>query len=237
MKFYMPVRLFDEEECVKAHAKDIAAFGKKALIVTGKHSAFANGSLDDVTAVLKDAGIEYLVFSEVEENPSVETVFAAKDRFASEGIEFVIGIGGGSPMDAAKAIALVLKHPEADPAYLYDPAKDASSLPIVCVPTTCGTGSEVTGVSVLTVHDKQTKMSIPHRIYPEIALVDGKYLKGKVIKFKFKGKTYKVKTNSKGIAKLTIKRKVLRKLKIGKKITFNASYLKDTRKRTVKVKR
>ena len=67
--------------------------------------------------------------------------------------------------------------------------------------------------------------------------VDGKYLKGKTIKFKFKGKTYKVKTNSKGIAKLTIKGKVLKKLKIGKKITYKASYLKDTRKRVVKVKR
>ena len=53
----------------------------------------------------------------------------------------------------------------------------------------------------------------------------------------FKGKTYKVKTNSKGIAKLTIKGKVLKKLKIGKKITYKASYLKDTRKRVVKVKR
>ena len=67
--------------------------------------------------------------------------------------------------------------------------------------------------------------------------VDDKYLKGKTIRFKFKGKTYKLKTNSKGIAKLTIKRKVLKKLKIGKNITYKASYLKDTRKRTVKVKR
>ena len=178
MKFYIPVRLFDEEECVKAHAKDIAALGKKALIVTGKHSAFANGSFDDVAEVLKAAGKEYLVFSEVEENPSVETVFAAKDRFAAEGIDFVIGIGGGSPMDAAKAIALVLKHPEADPAYLYDAGKDPSSLPIVCVPTTCGTGSEVTGVSVLTRHDKKTKISMVHKVFPTLALVDGKYLKG-----------------------------------------------------------
>ena len=67
--------------------------------------------------------------------------------------------------------------------------------------------------------------------------VDDKYLKGKTIRFKFKGKTYKLKTNSKGIAKLTIKRKVLKKLKIGKKITYKASYLKDTEKITVKVKR
>ncbi len=67
--------------------------------------------------------------------------------------------------------------------------------------------------------------------------VDGKYLKGKKIKFKFKGKTYKAKTNSKGLAKVTIKRKVLKKLKAGKKITYKAIYRKDIAKRTVKVKR
>ena len=67
--------------------------------------------------------------------------------------------------------------------------------------------------------------------------VNGKYPKGKTIKFKFKGKTYKAKTNSKGIAKITIKKKVLKKLKVGKKITYKATYLKDTAKRTVKVKK
>lgn len=67
--------------------------------------------------------------------------------------------------------------------------------------------------------------------------VNGKYLKGKIIKFRFKGKTYKAKTNSKGIAKVTIKRKVLRKLKIAKKITYKAFYIKDSAKRTVKIKR
>ena len=178
MKFYMPVRVFDEKDCVKAHAKDIAAFGKKALIVTGRKSAFENGSFDDVTQTLKDTDTEYLVFSEVEENPSVETVFAAKERYENEGIDFVIGIGGGSPMDAAKAIALVLKHPEADPEYLYDNTKDPSALPVVCVPTTCGTGSEVTGVSVLTRHDKKTKISMVHKVFPKLALIDGKYLTG-----------------------------------------------------------
>lgn len=65
--------------------------------------------------------------------------------------------------------------------------------------------------------------------------VDGKYLKNKIIKFRFNGKTYKAKTNSKGIAKVTIKNSILKKIKVGKKITYNAVYLKDTAKRTVKV--
>ena len=67
--------------------------------------------------------------------------------------------------------------------------------------------------------------------------VDGKYLKGKKIIFKFKGKKYTAKTNKKGVAKVTIKKKVLKKLKKGKKVTYQATYLKDTVKRTVKVKK
>ena len=67
--------------------------------------------------------------------------------------------------------------------------------------------------------------------------VNGKYLKNKIIKFRFMGKTYKAKTNSKGIAKITIKSNVLKKLKVGKKVSYTASYIKDTAKRTVKVRK
>ena len=177
MKYYMPVRVYDEKNCVLNHGEEIAALGSKALIVTGKRSAFLNGSFDDVTRVMEEHGVEYSVFSDVEENPSTDTVLAAGHKYASQGIDLVVGIGGGSPMDAAKAIALILKHPEAGPDYLYDKSADPSALPLVCVPTTCGTGSEVTGVSVLTRHDKKTKISMVHKIFPVMALIDGKYLK------------------------------------------------------------
>ena len=176
MKFYMPVKVYDENDCVSVHAEELASFGKRALIVTGKKSSRANGSFDDVTNALLKHGIEYLTFTDVEENPSTDTVLAAKEKMAGEGIDHVIGIGGGSALDAAKAIALVLAHPEADLDYLYDTTKDPSALPVICVPTTCGTGSEVTGVSVLTRHDKKTKISMVHKVFPSLALVDGKYL-------------------------------------------------------------
>lgn len=67
--------------------------------------------------------------------------------------------------------------------------------------------------------------------------VKGKYLKNKKITFKFKGKKYTAKTNKKGVAKVTIKKAVLKKLKVGKKVTYQATYLKDTVKKTVKVKK
>ena len=176
MQFYMPVRVFDEADCVAKHAAYLASFGKKALIVTGKSSAVKCGALNDVEDALKETGTEWCVFSEVEENPSVETVVRAAHFAREEGADFVIGIGGGSPLDAAKAIAFLLKREIICAADLYNASADPSALDVIAIPTTCGTGSEVTGVSVLTVHEKKTKSSIPHRIFPKAALIDGKYL-------------------------------------------------------------
>ena len=189
MKFYMPTKVYDESNTVAAHAAELAALGSKALIVTGRHSAEKCGALQDVKDALESCGRTYCHFNEIEENPSTQTILRGAAFGEEEGVDFVIGIGGGSPMDAAKAIAFVLKK-KADArkldarelsdeevlAIMYDKTADPGALPIAAVPTTCGTGSEVTGVAVLTVHEKQTKISMPHRIFPKLALVDGKYL-------------------------------------------------------------
>ncbi|MDO5134150.1 MAG: iron-containing alcohol dehydrogenase family protein [Eubacteriales bacterium] len=176
MYFHVPVKVYCENNCVRAHAKELASFGKKALVVTGKSSAFKNRSFDDVEAALSMRGVEWAVFNEVEENPSVETIMRGRDKGVAEGTDFVIGIGGGSPMDAAKAIALMIRHADAGADYLYDSSAASDALPVVCIPTTCGTGSEVTAVSVLTRTNLRTKGSIPHKIFPQLALLDGRYL-------------------------------------------------------------
>ncbi len=175
MRFYDPTNVYIETKCVKNHQKELCALGSRAFIITGRHSAVKNGSLDDVTSVLQDAGISYETFNEIEENPSVETVWKAAQIGKEIGVDFVIGIGGGSPLDAAKAIALLIANPEETADCLYV-AKDLSTLPIAAIPTTCGTGSEVTPVSVLTRHEHKTKKSISYKIFPDLALVDGKYL-------------------------------------------------------------
>ena len=176
MFFYMPTKVYSENNCVRAHAKELASIGKKALIVTGRNSAFKNGSAADVETALSEYGVEWAFFNEIEENPSVETVMKGRDRGLAEGVDFVIGIGGGSPMDAAKAIALMIRCKDAGADYLYDKNAVTDALPVVCIPTTCGTGSEVTAVSVLTRHSLRAKGSIPHKIFPVLSLLDGKYL-------------------------------------------------------------
>ncbi len=176
MKFYMPTVVYQERDCVKNHREEIASLGSRALIVTGRSSAKRNGSYADVCEALDDCGVEHYLFDRVEENPSLETVMKARNYGITQSVDFVIGIGGGSPMDAAKAIALMIANPDKDIPFMYEKVPNPKVLPVVAIPTTCGTGSEVTGVSVLTNHSKKTKGSIIHRIYPELALVDGKYL-------------------------------------------------------------
>lgn len=175
MKFYMPTKVFSEINCIASHSAELAALGSHALIVTGQNSSKLNGSLDDVINALKKHSVAYTVFDRTEENPSVETVMSARDTGLRCGADFVIGIGGGSPLDAAKAIALMMKNSDKEWGFLYENVP-AGALPLAAVPTTCGTGSEVTGVSVLTRHDLHTKLSAKHRIFPDIALIDGRYL-------------------------------------------------------------
>ncbi|MCR5187894.1 MAG: iron-containing alcohol dehydrogenase [Treponema sp.] len=177
MNFFIPTDIYVENDCVNKHASDFARFGKRALIVTGAHSAKANGSLNDLVQALAKNDISYQLFDQVEENPSVETVAKASEVGKSFNADFVIGIGGGSPLDAAKAIALLIANPQESEQILYQ-KKDLGHLPVIAIPTTCGTGSEATAVSVLTNHQLGVKKSIPYKIFPALALVDGKYLSG-----------------------------------------------------------
>lgn len=175
MHFFMPVKTYQEKDCVWNHREELVSFGEKALIVTGRHSSKVNGALEDVTRALKSQNREYVIFDQIEENPSIETVMSARDFGVKERADYVIGIGGGSPLDAAKAIALMMKNKHRDATLLYS-KEYAEAYKVVAIPTTCGTGSEVTPYAILTIHEKKTKSSLPHRIFPQLALIDGKYL-------------------------------------------------------------
>lgn len=176
MQIYMPTNVYSENDCVMKHRKELAALGKKALIVTGKHSSRVNGSLQDAEQALEKEQIPYIVFDKIEENPSIETVMEARKLGIEEQVDFVIGIGGGSPMDAAKAIAMMIANPKETEGVLYE-KREIPALPVAEIPTTAGTGSEVTPYAILTIHARKTKQSISHKIYPRLALIDSRYLK------------------------------------------------------------
>lgn len=177
MRFYVPTDIYVEKDCVKNHAQNLLAMGKRAFIMTGRSSAKKNGSLNDVTAVLDAGHVPYQVFDQVEENPSTDTVGNAAQQARNFGADYIIGIGGGSAIDAAKAAALLLANPNLIANNLHKaPEKPLDYMPVVAVPTTCGTGSEATPVAIITNYKIHLKKSIPHKIFPALALVDGKYL-------------------------------------------------------------
>lgn len=168
-------KVYFDEDVVKKNSKKILSYGKRPLIVTG-HSSEKNGSLDDIKNILNDSNIPFDIFNEVEENPSVETVMKGRNFGLKEKCDFVIAIGGGSILDAAKAISIMMANVNKTEDFLYDNTKTSKNLPIVAIPTTCGSGAEVTGNAVLTLHKNQTKQSALHKAFPEIALIDGKYI-------------------------------------------------------------
>ena len=152
MRLYMPTKVFFGSGCVLENGAELKALGSRAMIVTGKHSSRINGSLAAVEQALQANGQTYVIFDEIEENPSVETVAVAAGIAVKEQVDFFVAVGGGSPMDASKAISLLAANPSAiDHAEerLYHP-EPMQGYPVAAVPTTSGTGSEVTPYAILT---------------------------------------------------------------------------------------
>ncbi len=173
--YAVPTKIYFESECVKNHAQTLAAYGDKAILLTGRYSAKACGALDDVTAALDAQGMTYCIYDEIENNPSVETAAAAAKLAMDFGATLVIGIGGGSPIDAAKAVAVLAANPQMDVRDIFK-NEYTKALPVAAVPTTAGTGSEVTQYSVLVRNDLQTKLAFASPlVIPVCALLDVKY--------------------------------------------------------------
>lgn len=178
MFFYMPTKVFDGDNCIIENASAFAATGKKALIVTGKNSAKICGALNDVIEALRIADIEYTIFDKIMSNPTIEIVYEGAEVANKENVDFVIGIGGGSPMDAAKAIALLCENERIDAESFLNKEYVDKALPLILIPTTCGTGSEVTPYAVITNDFKQTKTSVSgNSTFARYAFVSNKYLK------------------------------------------------------------
>lgn len=148
-------------------------YGKKAIIVCDKGVLDA-GIVDKVRNNLTSSGIEYKVYSDVMPNPRD----TGCDRVAKMGKEYgadvIIGVGGGSAMDTAKAASVLITNGKTCEYWAEVRKIPNLPLPVICVPTTSGTGSEVTYESVITVEDKETKISISDGsiMAPKVAIMD-----------------------------------------------------------------
>ena len=178
MKFSInfPVRIISGRGCVKANSSELT-LGKRAYIVTGSAGAAASGALGDVTDVLAERGVVYESYSSVPANPPLLDAYNAGIKAREFGADFVIGIGGGSAMDAAKAVAAFAANPGIEPEDIFDKSNlTEGALPIVLVPTTAGTGSEANPYSVLSLPDGERKKTYnsPYA-WAKVAFLDPKY--------------------------------------------------------------
>ncbi len=159
--------------------KELAVLGKtrkRAMVVTGGSSMKKSGALDRLDKILKDAGLKVKHFEGVEPDPSVETVMKGAKAMRDFEPDVIVAIGGGSPIDAAKAMWVFYEYPEKT----FDDIKDPFTLPVLrqkaifaAIPSTSGTATEVTAFAVIT--DYSTKVKYPladFEITPDIAVVD-----------------------------------------------------------------
>ena len=151
---------------------------KKALVVTDPDLIKFNVA-KNVTDLLEEAGLAYDIFSQVKANPTVKVVKAGIEAFKAAGADYLIAIGGGSSMDTAKAIGIIINNPEYADVTSLEGAIDTKnpSVPIIAVPTTAGTAAEVTINYVITDEEKKRKFVCvdPHDI-PVVAVIDAKMM-------------------------------------------------------------
>ncbi|MDN3672596.1 iron-containing alcohol dehydrogenase [Flavobacterium branchiarum] len=151
--------------------------GKKAIIVTGGSSMKKSGTLDKAVTFLQEAGIETKIFDGVEEDPSSATSFKGAKAMLEFQPDWIIGLGGCSAIDAAKTMWIFYEYPDTD----FDSLIKPFSVPVlrkkakfIAIPSTSGTGTETTGLAVITDREKGVKYPIvSYELTPDIAIVDG----------------------------------------------------------------
>ena len=159
-QYHLPVNIVFGRGKVKEIGAIASQYGKKVLLVTGKGSTKKTGLLDLVINHLEKAGIKSVVFDEVEPNPLITTVAKGADKCRDKGCDLVVGLGGGSVLDCAKAIAFMADNEGDINDYIFMKKSSDKALPLVLVPTTCGTGSEGNSFAVLTNPENGDKKSL-----------------------------------------------------------------------------
>ncbi len=176
--FFLPTEIHMGSDAVLSNSGRLAKLGKKALIVTGKSSAKLCGALGDLASAFDKENIAYEIFDGAVPNPTIDSVYSGAKAAKNFGADFVAAIGGGSPMDTGKAIALLAAQ-DIPKNKLFSGNYPGKILPMVFIPTTAGTGSEVTQYSILTDDAAKTKKTIASPgMFPTLALLDSKYLAG-----------------------------------------------------------
>ncbi|MEN2983878.1 MAG: iron-containing alcohol dehydrogenase [Dictyoglomaceae bacterium] len=171
--FYFPVRIKFGIGIWENLAEEALKFGRKFLLVTGKRHLKETGILEKIQKSFNNYQCELFIYDKIPPEPSYYFVDEGGELVENNNIDAVIGIGGGSVLDTAKAIAVKCKLPDSIWNYIGADKIPKKGLPCILIPTTAGTGSEVTRVSVLINPETKEKLSIASDyLYPDVAIVD-----------------------------------------------------------------
>lgn len=168
----MPVHIHFGIDSIQKISKSVSCFNsEKILLVTGKVSARKYGNLKRLSDILY--GQELFVFDEIDVNPTIDIVERGVEFSKNNGIELVIGLGGGSALDAGKCIAMMTKQEFSIKTYLKEKMHLKQGIPFIAIPTTSGTGSEVTPWASMWDHQEKRKFSIEDSfLFPAVSIID-----------------------------------------------------------------
>ncbi len=169
--FQLPTKIVFGYGTLKQMGKHIPSHIQRILIVTDPMSYERSGAKKIIEAQLRSYHVT--VFDQVEENPSFHTIDKGSVMARDQKVQLIIGVGGGSPMDAAKAIAVGCHNQKPLMDYIQGLKLEERTVPVICIPTTAGTGSEVTSYAVITdkVNGKKLCLASPE-IYPVCSIID-----------------------------------------------------------------
>ena len=171
--YYLPANLIFGKGTFQQLGEEVKKYGTNAMIVTGRNSTKKTGLLDQAVSLLKKDGISVTVFDQVAPNPLSSTVSTGAELARASEIDVIVGLGGGSIMDCSKAIAFSVCNPGNIFDYIYGRKSGTKAIPLVLVPTTCGTGSEGNSFAVLTDDETKDKKSLRHTsIIAKSSIVD-----------------------------------------------------------------
>ncbi|MCM8757790.1 MAG: iron-containing alcohol dehydrogenase, partial [Candidatus Omnitrophica bacterium] len=169
--FFVPTKIVFGRDTLDKIKELISAFGRRVLIITGKKSMQENGILDKIKENL--SGFKIIHFNKINFEPTVEDVDEAR-RLSFKKVDLVIGLGGGSVLDCAKATAGLLNKKGRTLDYLLEKRKiEKEGIPFVAIPTTAGSGAEVTPNAVLIDRKRKIKMSLrSFYLFAKLAILD-----------------------------------------------------------------
>lgn len=177
--FALPTRVEFGAGVISKVGEEAKKLGATKVMVVSDKGVMGAGLVKPIEESLKAAGLDYVIFSNIVANPRISGCVEGCELAQAEKVDCLVAVGGGSPMDTAKAIGVLMTHGGTVQQWCGDHLLEREIIPLICIPTTCGTGSEVTPFAVVTDMEAHMKLNIfDEKCAAKVALIDPAVLLG-----------------------------------------------------------